>query len=129
MSKKKKRPAKHNASPKQTVPKPKKSAKITFIALAIGLGLVLTGGYFLYQKKTSLKPYPERAQLKKGNYQLRETNPTLSPQRFLGKVAKAYQVALDIPQVLDGLYCYCRCRENHGHQNLLSCYVGTHAST
>ena len=127
--KKKRRPAKRIASPKQTAPKPKKSLKFTFIALAVGLGLVLTGGYFLYQKKDPLKPSSGSAQLKKDNIKLRETRPTLSPQRFLGKVAKAYQVARDIPEVLDGLYCYCKCRENFGHKNLLSCYVETHAST
>ncbi len=127
--KKKRRSAKRIAGPKQTVPKPKKSPKFTFIALAVGLGLVLTGGYFLYQKKEPLKPSSESVQLKKENIRLRETRPTLSPQRFQGKVAKAYQIARDIPEVLDGLYCYCRCRENFEHKNLLSCYVDTHAST
>ncbi len=127
--KKKRRPAKRIARPKQIVSKPKKRAKFTFIALAVGLGLVLTGGYFLYQKKDPLKPSSESAQLKKENVRLRETRPTLSPQKFQGKVAKAYQIARDIPEVLDGLYCYCRCRENFGHKNLLSCYVGLHAST
>ena len=127
--KKKRRSAKAIVKPKQTTPKLKKSSKITFIALAVGLGLVLTGGYFLYQKKEPLKPASKSAQLKKENIRLRETRPTLSPQKFQGKVAKAYQIALDIPEVLDGLYCYCRCRENFGHKNLLSCYVGTHAST
>ena len=127
--KKKQLPAKRMARPKQIVSKPKKRPKITFIALAVGLGLVLTGSYFLYQKKEPIKPSPEPTQVKKENVRLRETRPTLSPQRFLGKVAEAYQIARDIPEVLDGLYCYCRCRENFGHKNLLSCYVGTHAST
>ena len=127
--KKKRQPAKRISRPKQIVSKPNKRSKFTFIALAVGLGLVLTGGYFLYQKKEPLKPSPERTQVKKENVRLRETRPTLSPQKFQGKVAKAYQIARDIPEVLDGLYCYCRCRENNGHKNLLSCYVGLHAST
>ena len=127
--KKKRRSAKRIARPKQIGPIPKKSAKFTFIALAVGVGLVLTGGYFLYQKKEPLKPSPERTQLKKENVRLRETRATLSPQRFQGRVYSAYQIAREIPEVLDRLYCYCRCRENNGHKNLLSCYVGTHAST
>ncbi len=127
--KKKQRSAKRIARPKQIAPRPKKSAKFTFIALAVGVGLVLTGGFFLYQKKEPLKPSPERTQLKKENVRLRETGVTLSPKRFRGRVYSAYQVARQIPEVLDRLYCYCRCRENSGHKNLLSCYVGLHAST
>ncbi len=127
--KKKQRSVKRIARPKQIAPRPKKSAKFTFIALAVGVGLVLTGGFFLYQKKEPLKPSPERTQLKKENVRLRETRATLSPQRFQGRVYSAYQIARQIPEVLDRLYCYCRCRENNGHKNLLSCYVGTHAST
>lgn len=63
------------------------------------------------------------------DYQLREQGTVLSPTLFRGKVAEAYQVAQDIPKVLDQLYCYCRCRENFGHKSLLSCYTNTHAST
>lgn len=62
-------------------------------------------------------------------YKFRETRPTLSPALFVGDVAQAYQAARDIPEVLDQLYCYCRCAENFGHKSLLSCYVDKHAST
>jgi len=58
-----------------------------------------------------------------------EKQQTLSPTLFSGSVAAAYAVARQIPALLDQLYCYCRCRENHGHKSLLSCYVGRHAST
>jgi hypothetical protein len=61
-------------------------------------------------------------------YQLKETRPTLSPALFKGKIAWAYQVALEIPKVLDQLYCYCKCDENFGHRSLLSCYVGQHGA-
>ena len=63
------------------------------------------------------------------SYRLREQGKLLPPSLFRGRVARAYQVAHEIPKVLDQLYCYCRCRENFGHKNLLSCYTNTHAST
>lgn len=130
MGKKKKRgPKKHTTKQIKTAPKPKKRSKFTIFALAVGVALIVFGGYFLTQGEKQQKPSPESTNLKKANVKLREKRSTLSPQRFTGKVSMAYQVARDIPEVLDRLYCYCRCRENHGHKNLLSCYVETHAST
>jgi len=91
--------------------------------------LVLTGAYFLYQGEKPQTQSPQFTELKKENINLREKSPTLSPQRFSGKVRRAYEIARAIPEVLDRLYCYCRCRENFAHENLLSCYIDTHAST
>lgn len=59
----------------------------------------------------------------------RETRPTLDPARFTGKAAAAYQVARDIPEVLDQLQCYCACGSQYGHASLLSCYTDGHGST
>ncbi len=56
-----------------------------------------------------------------------ETRRTLSPAYFTGKVAKAYRIAREIPDVIDSLYCYCECKKNFGHKSLLTCYVDTHA--
>jgi len=58
----------------------------------------------------------------------RETRPTLGP-RFVGKAARAHQVAREIPAVLDQLYCYCGCDQHLGHKSLLSCYTDGHAPT
>jgi hypothetical protein len=91
--------------------------------------LVLAGAFFLYQGEKPPTPSPQLTELKKENINLREKRRTLSPQRFTGKVRSAYEIARTIPEVLDDLYCYCRCRKNFGHKNLLSCYVDTHAST
>ncbi len=60
---------------------------------------------------------------------LLERRPTLPPSLFVGQVARAYGVAREIPEVLDKLYCYCRCKESIGHLNLLTCYTERHAST
>ena len=59
----------------------------------------------------------------------RETRPTLDPGRFVGKARLAHQVAREIPDVLDRLYCYCECDKLSGHKSLLSCYTDGHAAT
>ncbi len=131
MGKKKKKNTskKRTTHPKQTAPQPKKRSKYSLLAMIAGGALALSGAYFLYQGEKPPTQSPQLTELKKENVNLREKNPTLSPQRFSGKVRRAYQIARTIPEVLDRLYCYCRCRENSGHKNLLSCYVDTHAST
>ncbi len=131
MSKKKKKNKsnKHATRPKQTAPEPKKRSNVTLLALIAGGILVLTGAYFLYQGEKPPPPSPQLTELKTENVNLREKRPTLSPHKFTGKVRRAYEVARAIPQVLDRLYCYCRCRENSGHKNLLSCFTDTHASS
>jgi hypothetical protein len=62
-------------------------------------------------------------------YARRETRPTLDPARFVGKARLAHQVAREIPDVLDRLYCYCECDKHLGHKSLLSCYTDGHAPT
>lgn len=62
-----------------------------------------------------------------GGFKGGETRQTLSPSNFTGDAAKAYQAALEIPEVLDSLYCYCDCEKHSGHKSLLSCYVDEHA--
>ena len=128
-NKKKNKPHKHTTKSNQTAPEPKKRSNVTLLALIAGGILVFTGAYFLYQGQKPPAPAPQLTELKTENVNLREKRPTLSPHKFTGKVRRAYEVARAIPQVLDRLYCYCRCRENFNHKSLLSCYVDTHAST
>ncbi len=59
----------------------------------------------------------------------RETRPTLDPALFVGKARLAHQVAREIPDTLDQLYCYCECDKHMGHKSLLSCYTDGHAAT
>jgi hypothetical protein len=128
--KKKKQMAKKSSTkPKPTSPESKKRSKYPLLALIAGGVLVLAGAYFMYQGEKPPTQSPEVAVPKAKNINLREDRPTLSPQMFTGKVRNAYEIARAIPEVLDRLYCYCRCRENFGHKNLLTCYVDTHAST
>jgi hypothetical protein len=60
-----------------------------------------------------------------------ETRATLNPDMFSDpRIKKAYQVAKEIPWVLDSIYCYCMCEESpvFKHKSLLSCYVDNHAA-
>ena len=61
--KKKQRSTKSGAKSGQAVSRPGKGTKFTLIALAAGAALVLTGGFFLYQKSKPQRSYPQRAQL------------------------------------------------------------------
>ncbi len=60
-----------------------------------------------------------------------ETRATLDSNIFSDtKVRKAYQIAKDVPWLLDSIYCYCECEESPAfkHKSVLSCYVDRHAS-
>jgi len=52
---------------------------------------------------------------------------TLSPALFEGKTARAYQVAKEVPELIEQMSCYCGCNKSHRHQNNLDCYVDRHA--
>ena len=39
------------------------------------------------------------------------------------RVAELYDMAREIPQIFDGLFCYCQCHDgSHGHRSLLVCF-------
>lgn len=60
-----------------------------------------------------------------------ETRATVDPAVFSDPyVKKAYQIAREVPWVLDSIYCYCKCEEStvFRHKSLLSCYVDNHAA-
>ena len=42
--------------------------------------------------------------------------------------AAAYAAARSAPQVLDGVYCHCRCAKNFGHRSLLTCFESDHGA-
>ncbi len=53
---------------------------------------------------------------------------TLPPGLFTGKVAEAYRVAREVPELIERMPCYCGCYKNVSHQNNLDCYVDKHAA-
>ena len=42
--------------------------------------------------------------------------------------AEVYDIARQIPDALDGLYCHCHCKESLGHRSLLTCFQSEHGS-
>ena len=45
------------------------------------------------------------------------------------RLVRAYTAARAMPEVFDGLYCYCHCKEDMGHRSLLTCYESEHAAS
>jgi Protein of unknown function with PCYCGC motif len=71
----------------------------------------------------------ERQAAKDESLRRGETRATLDPDLFKdARVKSAYQVAKEIPWLLDSLMCYCFCEESFHHKSLLSCYVDDHAA-
>ena len=96
-------------------------------SLAIALALVLFVWAWVYTKGPSR--FPNSEPKASSGYVRRETKIPLTPTLFVGKTAMAYQVAQEIPDILDQLYCYCECDKHMGHPTLLSCFVDSHAVT
>jgi hypothetical protein len=55
---------------------------------------------------------------------------TLEPGHFQGHpgIAVTYDRAGKIKQILDGLSCYCFCRDHSGHYSLLDCFRDEHGA-
>ena len=47
---------------------------------------------------------------------------------FTGKAREAYQVAKEIPEVLNQVQCYCGCKESDGHQSNFFCFTDQHGA-
>lgn len=43
-------------------------------------------------------------------------------------IAEVYQMAAEIPDVLDGIFCYCYCHDNFAHYSLLDCFRSDHGA-
>ncbi|MBI3989723.1 MAG: hypothetical protein HY347_08900 [candidate division NC10 bacterium] len=119
MAKQKKRPSKE---------KEKKGGGRWAVKALMALAVIgVAGGFFFFRAGSEVpkgsKPSAKRAVVR------RETKSTLSPSLFVGKAAWAHEVAKEIPDVLDQLYCYCECDKHMGHKSLLSCYTDGHAAT
>ena len=61
--------------------------------------------------------------------QLAKSDGVLSPTIFDdAKTRAAYQVAKDIPEVLEQLPCFCGCMSHFGHKNNLFCFKDQHGA-
>jgi hypothetical protein len=102
----------------------KKRRGLRVASLVIALALFVGAWVYNGSRSRPLDNQPKAA----GAYVRRETKLPLSPALFVGKIETAYQVAHDMPDVLDQLYCYCECDKHSGHRSLLSCYTDHHAA-
>jgi hypothetical protein len=120
--------------------KPSQSKQLPVIIVVI---LMLSiGGYFFYTKYFADVPVTQARESATANVPVTQTlasekfedlragedKATLNPSRFIGQVAKGYRIAQENRELLDSIYCYCRCKENMGHKSLLTCYTNTHAA-
>lgn len=44
------------------------------------------------------------------------------------RIAQIYEMAAEIPDVLDGIYCHCDCSKHSGHRSLLTCFQDDHGA-
>ena len=43
-------------------------------------------------------------------------------------IADVYRMAAEIPEVLDGIFCFCYCHDNFAHYSLLDCFRSDHGA-
>lgn len=100
---------------------PNKKGFVPFIFIGV-IAAVLATVYHV------TKPTQASTPVAPATGQLLETRPVLSSALFVGKQARAYKYAAEIPKVLDSLFCYCYCKKDHGHKTLLTCFTNRHGS-
>ena len=59
-----------------------------------------------------------------------ETRPVIDPRQFTGMTRDAYAAAMEVPEIIDKIYCYCYCDDPpFNHKSLLSCFVDYHGAS
>ena len=123
----------------------RKNAKVWYGAVA---GIVLAGVVFTYfgvsqessgAGQTSSEPAQTASSATDSTLRNRLVLPagprtprpvSLSPKGFSDpEVSRSYQVAKDIPEVLEHMPCYCGCYGTAGHRNNLDCFTDNHGAT
>jgi hypothetical protein len=61
--------------------------------------------------------------------QAQESGAMLPPYALEGRVAVAYQFALDRPDVMLWMPCYCGCGGHSGHRNARDCFINSSSSS
>lgn len=100
-------------------------AKSNVVWLVLG-AVILVGGIAWFAMRSSDTTSQPDAQVQMPSP---EKLTTLPPSMFVGRTREAYQTALDIPEVLQQVQCYCGCKESAGHQNNLYCFTDQHGAT
>ncbi len=98
----------------------KKPAVPAFIWVALGV-LLLALGYRLVRPGSAEARHPTpRPGISAAKVE--------SPAQWSNQpdIADVYRMAAEIPEVLDGIYCYCDCHHNFNHYSLLTCFESDH---
>jgi len=120
---------KEKRSRKRTAPRGKMSPAKKLMVGAAALALVVAIGLVVFESGGQMatgKVADVDESLRRG-----ESRQTMNPSMYRHPtITAAYEVAREIPWVLDSIYCYCFCEENPAfrHKSLLSCYVDNHAA-
>jgi hypothetical protein len=119
--------AKKKKSQNTTPVKSSNTTKNIIIGILAFLVVALVAVAYQYKSTPETASTPV---VDENSYRRGETRETLSPSLFSDPyIAETYQIAKEIPHVLDSLFCYCFCdRDPFNHVSLLSCYVDKHAA-
>lgn len=98
----------------------KASPVIRYTVVALGVAVLLLG---LVSTRTANAHHPEpRADTSV------LTVESASRYASYPRIAEVYEMAAEIPHVLDGLYCHCDCSKHSGHRSLLTCFQDDHGA-
>ena len=103
------------------------------ITVIVVLAIIVIAVIFFMKSKGGVEAvsnYPRTYVKYKNNPDWRggEANPVVSAVYFTGQVREAYEAAAEVPDVLDHLFCYCYCAEDHGHKSLRTCFTDRHGT-
>ncbi len=133
---------KHGKGKAQTPPPPKRKTRLYQGMLAIAVAGVISLGFILGGRESSsggdegstqseVASSPAlRNRLVLPAWPQTPRPVTLPPEAFSEpEVRQAYQIAKDVPEVLEQVPCYCGCYGSAGHRNNLDCYKDSHGVT
>lgn len=98
----------------------KASPVVRYVVIALGVVVLLLG---LASTREANAHHPDpRGDLTAASVE--------SATRYAGypRIAEVYEMAAQIPNVLDGLYCHCDCSKHSGHRSLLTCFQDDHGA-
>jgi len=103
------------------------------IIFIVVLGVIAGVIFFYLNSKEDIgiaANYPRTYKAFKSNPDWRggETGAIVPSVYFTGMARQAYESAAAIPDVLDHLYCFCYCAEEHGQKSLRTCFTDGHGT-
>ena len=96
----------------------RRSGRASWILVAVAVA----GGLLLASRKSeAAHPTPR---------DMDHADHIMDSREFRGyeRVQEVYRMAAAVPNVLDGIYCYCACSEHSGHYSLHDCFSSAHGA-